>query len=103
MQGGDMSGRQHFTGKEAAAPTVADVPVLGEEHKTFQQEVESQRGNDPFNVEEEDVDDSNDPPPISYGASGKAHKVFTKFEGFMEGNVFGFSGYKPASKDCFIQ
>ena len=50
MQGGDMSGRQHFSGKEAATPTVADVPVSGEEHKTSQQELEGQGGNDPFNV-----------------------------------------------------
>ena len=40
MQGGDMLGRQHFTGKEATASTVADVTVLGEGHKTSQQELE---------------------------------------------------------------
>jgi hypothetical protein len=94
MQGGDMSGRQPFTGEEAAASTVADVPVLGVEHKTSQQELESHGGNDPRNVEEEDVDDSNDPPPVVLQA--RLTKCPRSLCDLWKEYVFGFSGCKPA-------
>ena len=102
-----MSGRQHCIGKEAAAPTVADVPVLREEHEISQQELESQGGNYPFSVEEEDEDDSNDTTPVVLQA--RLTKCPRSLHDISKEYSFGFAGCNPAKdwtgaergKDCF--